>query len=432
MATSTYVWNAKAQTLNIAIEDVSVYRESEPEWKNKFCAKLKVKWWKTWSSTNYGMKAVSGGKTSYFPKFDGDVFKSSDECTITGTYSIDTTNKKEVEIEVTLTNYKDDSTGSNDTKTFKHKVTVPKYIGIITDAAFKIQDNYNNTFNFITSYSGGVNDTVTQIINWGYTSSLGKSIKLDDNKTGTSTKCSLTDIDANKTKAARKIYYQYIVEGKETKAGRRFEGNTDDDLDFPDIKQYVAPSAPGKPSLTNDSYKNGRLTVKLPWTFTWTKATKTNDSSPVKGYRIRLWVKTKGNSSFINTPIYDSSGKQLSVYDDTTNQYYYDNNTTTNSIVIYPDKQDLKVGDQFYITIYSYSRFGKKNDGTNAGLFNNGGTSEAAVKSEKTYTVQNAGIMRVRVDNEWKEGQVYVKTETGWKEASSIHVKTDGGWKEST
>ncbi len=45
------------------------------------------------------------------------------------------------------------------------------------------------------------------------------------------------------------------------------------------------------------------------------------------------------------------------------------------------------------------------------------------------------GVMRVKVgENTWKEGQVWVYTEGGWKEASCVYVNVDGtakGWKES-
>lgn len=42
------------------------------------------------------------------------------------------------------------------------------------------------------------------------------------------------------------------------------------------------------------------------------------------------------------------------------------------------------------------------------------------------------GVMRVRInENTWKEGQVWVYTGTGWKEASCVYVKTDKDWKES-
>ena len=59
-----------------------------------------------------------------------------------------------------------------------------------------------------------------------------------------------------------------------------------------------------------------------------------------------------------------------------------------------------------------------------------------------SYTVENAGVVNVRVNNkstqipEWKEGQVVVKAKlsdgtTAWKEAEVVLIKTADGWKES-
>lgn len=54
--------------------------------------------------------------------------------------------------------------------------------------------------------------------------------------------------------------------------------------------------------------------------------------------------------------------------------------------------------------------------------------------SSKSYYVYNSGILRIQTgntDDSWKEGQVYVKTNNGWKEASTVYVKTNTDWKES-
>ena len=46
-------------------------------------------------------------------------------------------------------------------------------------------------------------------------------------------------------------------------------------------------------------------------------------------------------------------------------------------------------------------------------------------------TVQNAGVVHVKPNGTWKEGQVWVKVAGVWKEAETVNVKVSGAWKES-
>lgn len=41
------------------------------------------------------------------------------------------------------------------------------------------------------------------------------------------------------------------------------------------------------------------------------------------------------------------------------------------------------------------------------------------------------GIVRVKTDNGWVEGQVWVMTVNGWKQAEAVYAKTENGWKEA-
>lgn len=47
------------------------------------------------------------------------------------------------------------------------------------------------------------------------------------------------------------------------------------------------------------------------------------------------------------------------------------------------------------------------------------------------YIIQSSGVMRVKVGDTWHEGQVWVKVNGEWKEASDVFVNVDGKWKES-
>ena len=181
------------------------------------------------------------------------------------------------------------------------------------------------------------------------------------------------------------------------------------------VLNYVAPGSPGRPYLTDSSFKNGRLTVKQDWGWQWTLATATNKSSPVTGYRIRLY---KNGWSI---PIKDASGNTLSVDGGEGKAWsvYYDTESTSTSITIDPIKHGIVPGDQVYLGIYAYSKNGNNNQ-----LFSEYITSD-------TDTVQNAGVVNIKVAGEWVEGQVWIKANNEWKEAETVNVKVNGDWEES-
>ena len=217
------------------------------------------------------------------------------------------------------------------------------------------------------------------------------------------------------------------------------------------VKNYQAPGLPGTVSLTKTK---DRLTVKENWTISWGAAFKTNDSSPVAGYRIRMYVKKAGEDSFVTTPIKNSSGNnRTGVNKLSSTDYYCDLGKSTTSITIYPDKQPasyssgertLKGGDVIKFLVQARSV---------------NGNSESLWSGERwsqEWTIQNAGVMRVKVNTgtaakpsySWKEGVVWVKVNKGtaakpniqWVEADLVKtkVKTNDtaanpiyGWKDS-
>lgn len=179
------------------------------------------------------------------------------------------------------------------------------------------------------------------------------------------------------------------------------------------VKYYAAPSSPSNVKIT---YSKSRLTIKEPWTISWTAATATNSNSPVKGYRIRIYK----NGTTI--PIYNNAGTLISTDIPSwgADRYYYDSDSTGTTFTFYPDKNNIAPGDIIKIGIHAYTK-----NGQNTQLFS------TFAQSDSTYNVQNAGIVRVKVNGTWKEGQVWVKVNNAWKEATSVHTKVNGSWKES-
>jgi hypothetical protein len=279
-----------------------------------------------------------------------------------------------------------------------------KYYSAISKPGIFITDNYDNTFTIRgINASDGINNTATTSFAWDYSTSYSNS--------GLGIK---TLTIATPSNATRTVY------AKATATPSWSGDSAKTSTVSLAVKQYVAPSAPGAPVI---SYSKSRLTIKENWTFTWPAAVQANSSSPMKGYRIRLY------KNGANIPIKDASGKVLStIRSGSTDDYIYDTESTGTSIIINPVLHNFKAGDTVQLGIYSYTRHGLNND--RGQMFNGGGTGAAQVSSSVT-TVRNAGIVHVKPNGTWVEGQVYVKVNGAWAEADIVNTNVNGVWKES-
>lgn len=264
-----------------------------------------------------------------------------------------------------------------------------------------ITDNRNNTF---TVHASAGNEGTNNKIN---STTLYYRIGDSGSYTKHSSLTKSGSITCAASASSQKIYAYTLVDGTYNDAQSTTAAAT--------VKNYQAPSTPGKPALASSSFKNGRLTIKQNWTYSWTAASATNTSSPISGYRIRLY---KNGWSI---PIKDASGNTLSVDGGEGKAWsvYYDTESTSTSITIDPIKHGIVPGDQVYLGIYAYSK-----NGSNEQLWSDYVTSD-------TTTVQNAGVVNVKTASGWVEGQVWVKTAAGWVEAETVNVKTADGWVES-
>jgi hypothetical protein len=191
-----------------------------------------------------------------------------------------------------------------------------------------------------------------------------------------------------------------------------------------DATYYVAPVLSGIPEL---SYKKSRLTIKEPWTFTWSAATKKNDDSPVAGYYLMLLRKAKGESDFKYVcKLTDAGNSHLGLTEETqtsANYYLRRESTSCTAIIEKPADFGFVPGDEvkLRITAYTWNAYNPKQTLQ----------SDSAETPDSSYIVRNAGIANVKVNNEWREGQIYVKTKDGWQEAESVNIKANDSWHES-
>ena len=312
-----------------------------------------------------------------------------------------------------------------------------------TKASSFARDSYTEasagTFTFTDTYDNGFKVTA----NKGTGNSSNNTTGLKDRKWGYSTTTrttAFTDgtrnaIATSGTANTRTVY----VEATTTQTYGSDKKGTDSFA----VRQYKAPNKPKNLTIASSSYKNGRLTIKQDWTFTWTASTpgtgtgttngtdSNQTTSKVKGYKITIQKKT-GSGSFAAIAIKNSSGTTIT---DSSHNYY----ANVTSLTFSPLKSDILPGDQVKIIVKPYTQYGRNNDGDY--LY---GTEE----SYTTITVQNAGVMRVKAKTggttsnpvyNWREGVVWVKVNKGtaakpniqWVEADIVKTKVGNNWRES-
>lgn len=195
----------------------------------------------------------------------------------------------------------------------------------------------------------------------------------------------------------------------------RFLYNTESATDEKSVTYWALPNAPGKPELTEGSFKNKRLTIRQDWHWQWAAPA---DGKDPAGYRIYLF---KNNAAI--TGIAAGANNTLIKGSGSTN--YIDRDSSSTRLSFDPTDFGFKAKDTVKLGIYAYTK-----NGIGEKLFNGRGNANAQVVSD-VYTVENAGVVNVKVGNAWTEGQVYVKANNEWKEAETVSVKTSNGWKES-
>lgn len=203
----------------------------------------------------------------------------------------------------------------------------------------------------------------------------------------------------------------------------------------------------------------------------WEKAEPTVESSvDVAGYAIELFGKKKDDNTFkqisdLAITKVDGKYKLVRATNNLTNYTFADANDieeddnitfigcgdTLEAFIDDPDTTEvyfsprdfeitpghyLDKDDDFQIVVYPYivySCYLDLNDRPcvqHGALLTNNGTSSEKVKFK-------LGVVRVKTEGGWVEGQVWVMTADGWKEADSVYAMVDDGtgkgvWKEAT
>lgn len=126
-------------------------------------------------------------------------------------------------------------------------------------------------------------------------------------------------------------------------------------------------------------------------------------------------------------------GTELYITDPNKTEFYFTPKYFTLRKFGEDSDSEIKPGDEYKFVIYPYnvysSDFTYDEDGNINGtdisaLISNDGTLSSVRKVPK-------GIVRVKHGGSWAEGQVWVMTANGWKEAEAIYTKTPDGWVEA-
>lgn len=272
-------------------------------------------------------------------------------------------------------------------------LSIPEYHGNVGKPDVWITDHGNNTFTVGgTDGANGTNNTASTAYSWGY-----------DENYSTAGKVSARTLSANANDATKTVYAKAVTTGA--------HGSSASDTAYLAIKHYVKPSQAGKPVI---HYNKTRLTVKENWKYTWDAATKANDSSPIVGYRIRVY---KGNSAITGL----AAGSGTTITKGSGTNAYLDRDSTSCEIIFNPVTLGFAAGNTVKVSVQAYAKDGSTSKNLKVGDSNMSDVS----------TVQNAGVMRVKPAGAWKEGIVHVKVNGAWKEADLVQTKVSGAWKES-
>lgn len=354
-----------------------------------------------------GTESIHTGYTTYSNSNDSrwSTYPTGNKTSKSGSFLLTNTSISSLDISVYVCCMQNSSSAGTSTKeTLTRNAWTNVGVGTVT-----ITDNGNNTFNISgTKGRNGTNNTAYgPTLKWSYDSAQYTTDVLNN-----------SNISLNCSGDSRWVYAKCITTGER---GDKAEVTTNSQ-----IKRYAKPSDPGKPVLDNSSLKNNRLTVKQNWKYTWTAATPGTTNSPVLGYRIRIYK----NGTVIKGLKHTSNG-YISTGGDSKVDYVDINVDALPSLSVEfnPVALEFLPGQKVKISVLAWAK-----NGANTILWNGvDGTSSNArqIYSDETLA-QNAGVVLVKHNGNWVEGQVLVKHNGAWLEAEAVLVKQNGSWQEST
>lgn len=178
--------------------------------------------------------------------------------------------------------------------------------------------------------------------------------------------------------------------------------NYDGESVYGEVYFYEPPEWIDAPKLMTTSTKS---THRSEYKVDWTGAVRgKNPESPKKFdiYKYMVYLKINDNETITITP--DGLDPSKTQYEFGVSEY------------------GVKKGDVIKVIVEAYDKFGD-------------GTDLTAMKDSNSIVIESSGVVNAKVaENKWTEGQIYIKTPNGWREALGVFTKvdnSDNGWKES-
>ena len=280
----------------------------------------------------------------------------------------------------------------------------------------KVVDNRNNTFCFevINLGADGKGSNPTSGVEIYYTTD-GSSPTLNSNKifvSGTHSSTTNQQMISNNITISHDMTIRYFCRTKGSYTGNenRFLYSHETTRDSDSVKYYKAPEL-GVVTIIYDKKLTKKSTITI--------------QQPIKIYK-----NTNFHSCIITLQIYGKSYEHSwTIEGNGVNENNDYSNTISHIIDFKQLKQEhgitLKRGDRIRASI-TYNVY---NGATEQNSVNN--LAFGVVSYSDWYIVQSSGVMRVNVNDNWCEGQVWINVNGVWKEATDVFVKQENIWKES-
>lgn len=265
----------------------------------------------------------------------------------------------------------------------------------------QVVDNGNNTFCFeVQAGNNGDNNNISQSVEISYKTNTSQSFTkvLIPCTYGEKRKSGNFNINRDTI-----VMWQARTRGSYTGGNSSYLYSNTILSNSKVIIYYQKPSIEGSPIIEY----NKKLTKKS--TITISQSINVFKNTKFESYSVYLYHN--------NIQCYSQNIKENNVTEKTNKEYKIQHSLNLKDI----PNHKFKKGDQIYAKIIYNIQDGA---GNNLMQFDE--------SISGTYTIESSGIMRVNVNNNWYEGQVWVNVGGIWKEATDVFVKQENVWKEST
>lgn len=147
----------------------------------------------------------------------------------------------------------------------------------------------------------------------------------------------------------------------------------------------------------------------------------TSRPTPNSTYTFRWQLRPEGSAGYNNSVVrYDIKIYVDNILKETVNV------TRKESTEDGDTEQIMRTGKELGLKKGSKLKFSGRAIGSSA--YNN---TPSSSRYSSEIPIESAGIAKIKTSDDWKEGQVWIKTKEKWVRSTGVYVKTSNGWKQS-